>query len=157
MFFFPVLLYILCWKQSLCWLLFLLVFVLILSSNKVSVWRKKILLFYFFSCFCFSHTKHQNPTERNWNQMQLVSLAFLRYKSVLVLNMLKPKFSVWCKNCLQHRPNRTNYTPRLHIIYWCLVWDIVFPGSNLCLLLSFFKKMSTPFVLQLCIAANILM
>lgn len=24
---------------------------------------------------------------------------------------LKPKFLVWCKNCVQHWPTRTNYTP----------------------------------------------
>ena len=132
-FFFPVLLCILCWKQSLCWLLFLLVFVLILSSNKVSVWQKKILLFYFFSCFCFSHTKHQNPTKRNWNQMQLVGSAFLPYKSVLVLNMLKPKFSVWCKNCLEHRPNRTKPITTLDFtLYTGALYEILYSQVVIC-------------------------
>ena len=64
-FFFPVLLCILCWKQSLCWLLFLLVFVLILSSNNVSIWWKKILLFYFFFLLLFPtyQTPKLNRTE----------------------------------------------------------------------------------------------
>ena len=93
-FFFHVLLYILCWKQSLCWLLFLLAFVLNLSSNNVSVWWKKLFFSSCFSCFFFSHTKHRNPTKRNWNRMQSVGSVFLPYKSVSVLNMLKVKTEI---------------------------------------------------------------
>ena len=119
-----------CVENSLCWLLFFLVFVLILSSLFD---EKKILLFYFFSCFCFSHTKHQNPTERNWNQMQLVGSAFLPYKSVLVLNMLKPKFSVWCKNCLEHRPNRTKPITTLDFtLYTGALYEILYSQVVIC-------------------------
>ena len=72
--------------------------------------------FFFFSCFCFSHPKHRNPTELNRNRLQSVDLVFIPYKSVLVLNVLKLKFSVRCKNCLQHRPNRTDYTPNVWLL-----------------------------------------
>ena len=85
----------------------------------------------FFSCFCFSHPKHRNPIELKWNRIQSVGPVFLPYKLVSMLNMLKSKFLIWCKdylthrlsmlkskfsirckNCLQHRPIRTNDTPR---------------------------------------------
>ena len=59
-------------------------------------------IFFFFSCFCFSHPKHWNLTELNRNRMQSVNSAFFPYKSVLVFNILKPKFSIWCKNYLQY-------------------------------------------------------
>ena len=72
--------------------------------------------FFFFSCFCFSHPKHRNPTELNRNRLQSVDLVFIPYKSVLVLNVLKLKFSVRCKNCLQHRPNQTDYTPNVWLL-----------------------------------------
>lgn len=73
--------------------------------------KNSSFLFFFLAFLFFSHTKYQNLTKRNWNRMQSVSSAFLSYKSVSVLNMLKPKFSIWCKNYLQHRPTRTDYTP----------------------------------------------
>ena len=57
-FFFPVLLCIMCWKQSLCWLLFLLAFVLNLSSNNVSIWWKKL---FFSICFLAFFLTYQTP------------------------------------------------------------------------------------------------
>ena len=72
--------------------------------------------FFFFSCFCFSHPKHRNPTELNQNWLQLVGPVFIPYKLVSVLNVLKPKFSVWCKYCLQHQPNWTDSTPNVWLL-----------------------------------------
>ena len=73
--------------------------------------KPPIFFFFFFSCFCFSHPKHWNPNELNWNRMQSVGPVFFPYKLVLALNMLKPKFSARCKNYLQHRLTWTDYTP----------------------------------------------
>ena len=75
--------------------------------------KKKIL---FFSYFCFSHTKHRNPTKQNWNWMQLVGSAFLPYKSVSMLNMLKHKFSVGAKTVFN--TNRTE--PITPLVLWPL-------------------------------------
>ena len=79
--------------------------------------KPPIFFFFFFSCFCFSHPKHRNPNELNWNRMQSVGPVFFPYKLVLALNMLKSKFLVWCKNCLQHRPNRIDYTPKPNWVF----------------------------------------
>ena len=81
-------------------------------SSRLRLMQKKSSFSLFFFCwFCFSHPKDQNLTKWNRNQMQSVGLASLPYRLVLVLNMLKPKFLVRCKNCLQNQLIQTNYTP----------------------------------------------
>jgi len=52
---------------------------------------KPPIFFFFFSCFCFSHPKHQNPTELNWNQLQSVGFVFIHFKLVDV-EYVKTKF-----------------------------------------------------------------
>ena len=149
------LLCILCWKQSVL-VAFLVSFC---TDFVISVWRKKnsSFLFFFLLLFLTYQTPKPNRTELKPNAIGWFGIPSLQvgfgaqYVKTEVLGLVQ-KLS-WTPTEL----NQTNYNPRLYIIYWCLVWDIVFPGSNLCLLLSFSKKMSTPFVLQLCIAANILM
>ena len=130
MFFSCVALYFVLKIESVLVLLFLLVVVLIFSSNNVSVWWKK--LFFLLLLFLTFQTSKPDRIE----QMQSIGLAFLPYMLVSVLNMLKPKFSVWCKNCLQHRPTRIDYTStytgawrkieRTMVMRWLVQWPLVF-------------------------------